>query len=492
MKPTRAEVRAASTGVQASRRVLPPTRGNFFHPLGSCNHSPGNHSSENQTQAFSIQPSVYVTNIAPETSIEFLVATFAVFGTVLDAYFICSRGTPPTSGTSCASSVHAPMPSAIVKFDSWTAAERAYNHFANSSTLAVRYARARSDALGVSISARRLFVGQLPTDVTETDIRAYFAQFGTIIDVSLLKTKSPSQQSCAFVEYETWCACDKAIAAGHGAYIVSDPKRQKPMVVKYAKSKDRSVNIFVRAHTGSLQDLLSSHPHGPSSYASLSYTSLSYPSSPPTTGYFVCPEQMISHSLPAYWPAEAYQSPFLEYGQQPPPGYVPMQPGHAVHSTPSFTSIPGMASDLSPVISPVISPVMSSMMSSMTIGGLPLPHEDVDSRKIFVGQLSRTVNEEDIAAMFAPFGPIEHVTVLRTAARCGFVTFLSRHQALVAVEAMHGVVPYSGTRPLVVRLASSRRAEGVAPGAVSANSDASESVTESETEGETESEAPDT
>ena len=58
---------------------------------------------------------------------------------------------------------------------------------------------------------------------------------------------------------------------------------------------------------------------------------------------------------------------------------------------------------------------------------------------------------------------------------------MSRHRAPVAVEAMHGAVPYGDMRPLIVSLKSSRHAEAVATGCESANSDVSESVTESET-----------
>jgi len=363
------------------------------------------------TQAVSTEPSLYVSNIPPGTTVEDLHAIFAKFGVVHDAYFV-TRGSPPASG------LEELALSAIVKFDTWTEAEQAFDHFAtdSSDSMIVKYAR-RSRGDAVSISSKRLFIGQLPTTVTEADIRAYFSQFGSITEISLLDVKPTGYQpaACAFVEFETWRACDVAIATAQD-HTFLDPKSKKPMVVKYAKSRERNFHVHAHAHharTGSLQELMHSY----------------LSSSPPTTGYVVGPEQMThAYSMPAY----ISPSPFIEFvpavGQMGPAPYFPMTPMQSMQS--SLSTLPGMMS---------------------------IPVEDVDSRKIFVGQLPRAADEEDVASLFAMFGPIENVSVLRnSSARCGFVTFASRHQALVAVDAMHGAVPFPESRPIVVRLASRR------------------------------------
>ena len=285
----------------------------------------------------------------------------------------------------------------------------------------VKYAR-RSRGDAVSISSKRLFVGQLPTTVTEADIRAYFSQFGSITEISLLDVKPTGYQpaACAFVEFETWRACDVAIATAQD-YTFLDPKSKRPMVVKYAKSRERNVHVHVHAHAHA-----HAHAH--------SYLS----SSPPTTGYVVGPEQMTqAYSMPAY----ISPSPFIEYvpavGPMGPAPYFPMTPMQSIQS---MSPMQSMQSSLS---------TLPAMMS--------IPLEDVDSRKIFIGQLPPAADEEDVASASAMFGPIENVSVLRnSSARCGFVTFASRHQALVAVDAMHGAVPFPESRPIVVRLASRR------------------------------------
>jgi RNA recognition motif-containing protein len=357
-------------------------------------------------QVFSVHPSIYVSQIPSDCSIGDLRSMFERFGTVLDAYFVNSRGSPPVSGSSTTSNPsQASQPgggmNAIIKFGAWTDAEKAWEEYIDSKELSVRYARPRGGA-AEAISAKRLFVGQIPSDVSDVDLRTYFSEYGNLVEVSLLSGKSNSQHGCAFVEYDRWAACDRAIAATHGQCIFSSSDGRS-LVVKYAKSKDRMLahQMYGLGHSAPLQELLMGH-------------------SPPTTGYVMCADQMThSNGLQAYWP----------------PGYLP-----AVH------------------FEPYVYPQYAQMIPSVPqpYDYVPFPLEDADSRKIFVGQLPRNATEEDVASLFAMFGPVENVTVLRTGARCGFVTFFARHHALIAVSEMHGVTPFADWRPLVVRLASRR------------------------------------
>ena len=72
-------------------------------------------------------------------------------------------------------------------------------------------------------------------------------------------------------------------------------------------------------------------------------------------------------------------------------------------------------------------------------------------RKVFVGMLSKTSNEDDVRSMFEPYGTVEEVTVLRDkegmSKGCAFIKFANRQQAQAAINKMHGsqIMPVSQT-----------------------------------------------
>ena len=63
-------------------------------------------------------------------------------------------------------------------------------------------------------------------------------------------------------------------------------------------------------------------------------------------------------------------------------------------------------------------------------------------RKVFVGMLSKNIQEEDVRVMFQEYGTVEEVTVLRdregNSKGCAFIKFGSRQQAQAAINKMHG------------------------------------------------------
>ncbi|XP_076467108.1 CUGBP Elav-like family member 2 isoform X11 [Babylonia areolata] len=87
---------------------------------------------------------------------------------------------------------------------------------------------------------------------------------------------------------------------------------------------------------------------------------------------------------------------------------------------------------------------------------------NVEERKLFVGMLSKKLNENDVRMMFAPFGTIEDCTVLRdatsTSKGCAFVTFASRVCAMNAIKGMHHSQTMEGcSSPLVVKIADTQK-----------------------------------
>ena len=69
--------------------------------------------------------------------------------------------------------------------------------------------------------------------------------------------------------------------------------------------------------------------------------------------------------------------------------------------------------------------------------------------KLFVGQVSRTVAEDTLHQIFAPYGTISELVVIRDRISkahrgCAFVTFETQQQADAATAALHGVYRFEG------------------------------------------------
>ncbi|XP_043246561.1 CUGBP Elav-like family member 1 isoform X2 [Amphibalanus amphitrite] len=76
-------------------------------------------------------------------------------------------------------------------------------------------------------------------------------------------------------------------------------------------------------------------------------------------------------------------------------------------------------------------------------------HPDPDAIKMFVGQMPRHMDENDIRSMFEEFGPVHQINVLRDkitgqSKGCCFVTFFTRRAALDAQNELHNIKTLPG------------------------------------------------
>jgi len=85
-----------------------------------------------------------------------------------------------------------------------------------------------------------------------------------------------------------------------------------------------------------------------------------------------------------------------------------------------------------------------------------------DNRKLFIGMLSRELDEDKLKDMFSSFGSIKNLTILRDPQKkskgCAFILFETRLQAQNAMKSMHNSLTMEGcSKPIVVKLADTEK-----------------------------------
>lgn len=90
-----------------------------------------------------------------------------------------------------------------------------------------------------------------------------------------------------------------------------------------------------------------------------------------------------------------------------------------------------------------------SPSSTRMNGGRVADQPDPDAIKMFVGQIPRSMDENDLRKMFEDYGQVHQVNVLRDkisgqSKGCCFVTFYKRKDALQAQNDMHNIKTLNG------------------------------------------------
>lgn len=98
---------------------------------------------------------------------------------------------------------------------------------------------------GKDEDAVKLFIGQIPKDMTEEALRPIFADYGAIFDLTVIRDKATGlHRGCAFLTYTTKEAADQALEALHNK--VKLPNAQNPLQVRPADvHTERENKLFV-------------------------------------------------------------------------------------------------------------------------------------------------------------------------------------------------------------------------------------------------------
>lgn len=174
---------------------------------------------------------------------------------------------------------------AMVLYERWAeaeAAQEAHNgrtRLNGGRPLVVTFANPKRLRQGESpepaIAPRKLFIGQVPKDATEGDLRPLFEPFGEIVGINVLRTQRGQGPSagCAFVEYRKWSQAECAMETHNGVTKLAGS--EMPLVVKFADAKrgeqsngsSSGINLNGSGH-------LSSSPKNPHSNAGWDYNQM--------------------------------------------------------------------------------------------------------------------------------------------------------------------------------------------------------------------------
>jgi len=81
---------------------------------------------------------------------------------------------------------------------------------------------------------RRLFIGRLPSEVTESELRAAFLEFGDITECRLVKKEGPGK-TVAFLSFATWASAHAALKATDGLLSLQDHSEGQTLVASFAE-----------------------------------------------------------------------------------------------------------------------------------------------------------------------------------------------------------------------------------------------------------------
>lgn len=321
----------------------------------------------------------------------------------------------------------------------------------------------------------KLFVGQIPREIIEDELRAYFTPFGILKEVSIIRDPlSGLSRGCAFVTYVEKSAADAAVEALHN--VVQLPSSPNPLQVRFAETPlDRENKVFVGmlpktycesdlndmfSVFGDLKEIhiIKSQDGSPKGCAFVKYfvkdaaaaaiealnETIPQGATRPIVVKFAETKKIRSDTFPVdcaqkdHWtpssssatPRSGQQyndQPFIEQMSNLTPGYrcnptVLMTPQDSIH----------YGADMN-----------MDVYQHQFIPQALRPPEGPNGANLFVYHLPRDITDADLATLFAPFGNVISAKVFvdkKTADSkgFGFVSYDSFDSANFAIEAMNG------------------------------------------------------
>jgi len=210
---------------------------------------------------------------------------FSKYGEILESQIIREGSTGTSKGC------------AFVKFASMTKAEEAIKELTSkdnpvylpgvSNPILLRWADGEEQRLGLlnidQKQATKLFVGSLPPQATEDNLRDVFQAYGNVEDVNIMRRPDGSSKGCAFIKFQMLESALLAIRSLNAqAYILGS---DQPIEVRFAENKKKPSSGPTQSTPTHQTHRPYGGPHPGSMSGHPSYPPWNMPQRPPSVTY---------------------------------------------------------------------------------------------------------------------------------------------------------------------------------------------------------------
>ncbi|KAK1880926.1 CUGBP Elav-like family member 3 [Dissostichus eleginoides] len=322
---------------------------------------------------------------------------------------------------------------------------------------------------------RKLFVGMLGKQQTDTDVKKMFEPFGSIEECTVLRGPDGTSKGCAFVKYQSNAEAQAAINTLHGSRTL--PGASSSLVVKFADSeKERGLRRMqqVASQLGVISPM-TLHLGAYNAYTQANIQTPSLPSyqSPSPLSLLQLMQQQALVAQSAYLsPVATVAAVQMQQLAALNPNSIIATPISSITPSSGASTPPSMAGTPVPALPPPLtvnsyaslpappnghsatealytngvhayqaqSPVLDPMQQAYT--GMQ-HYTGPEGCNIFIYHLPQEFTDSEILQMFLPFGNVISAKVFVDRAtnqsKCfGFVSFDNPSSAQTAIQAMNG------------------------------------------------------
>lgn len=309
---------------------------------------------------------------------------------------------------------------------------------------------------------RKLFVGQLPNDVTEEELRIVFGTYGKVASVHTMDGKPAGSHKCAFVNYEKESSGRDAVQVLHDIYKFRSDCDQAIRVSVARPSKGKAGK---GGKDGGKDDHdVGGHGGGKGGHGNHQQFTGNYHSFPPPVDRFdEDRRKVLLGNLPLDIRDDEIRTILNTYGRVLDVRSLEIK-NNARSAVVMFDHEAGPAMAIS---------ALHNVYKFRIYSELPVRCEAIrgrgvmDMTRIYIGLLPEDIREDEVRFICSTYGQVIDAKILDPQGargnKSGFVTFATEHGAREAIQCLNGIYRFRVYSEVPVRV-EYPRPEGYAPG----------------------------